>query len=235
MGRLSISAWLPLGFNIVSLACIASANTSNFSIHSPLADAPLFSGITSALGASKGLNVSASSLGLADSYTVALWSYCADKNGITSSNTRCSTPTKDFWFDPVQTWHLNNTVFTDGLPTALNNVLNTYHSASKGMITLYLVAVSATAVSTLIGLCALFSLVGSILPLIITSISTIALLAASIMSTVVFGSVAGTFNTALRSYGVDATLEVYAAAVANVDNVYPWVQGRLLSRDESML
>jgi hypothetical protein len=176
------------------------------SIHPPLANVPLLSGISSALGASNGLNVSASSLGLADSYTVALWSYCADKNGTSSSNTTCSTPTKDFWFDPVQAWHLNNTVFADGLPTALNDVLKTYHSASKVIVRLYLIAVSATAASTLLGFCTAFSLVGSILPLIITSISTVGLFAASIMATVVYSSVVGTFDTVLRSYGVDATL-----------------------------
>jgi hypothetical protein len=176
------------------------------SIHPPLANVPLLSGISSALGASKGLNVSASSLGLADSYTVALWSYCADKNETSSSNTSCSTPTKDFWFDPVQTWHLNNTIFADGFPKALNDVLKTYHSASKVMVRLYLIAISATAVSVILGFCAVFSLVGSILPLIITSISTVSLLTASIMATIVYSSVVGTFDTVLRSYGVDATL-----------------------------
>jgi SUR7/PalI family len=176
------------------------------SIHPSLADAPLLSGISSALGASKGLNVSASSLELADSYTVALWSYCADKNGSSSSSTSCSTPTKDFWFDPVQTWHLNNTALADAFPKVLKNVLETYHSASKVMVRLYLVAISATAASTLIGFCAVFSLVGSILPLIITSVSTIGLLAASITATVVYSSVVGTFDTVLRSYGLDATL-----------------------------
>jgi hypothetical protein len=176
------------------------------SIHPPLANVPLLGGISSALGASEGLNVSASSLGLADWYTIALWSYCADKDGPSSSNTSCSTPTKDFWFDPVQAWHLNNTIFADGLPKALDDVLKTYHSASKVMVRLYLIAISATATSTILGFCAVFSLVGSILPLIITSISTVGLLTASIMATVVYSSLVGTFDTVLRSYGVDATL-----------------------------
>jgi len=83
------------------------------SIHPPLANVPLLGGISSALGASKGLNVSASSLGLADSYTIALWSYCTDNDGPSSSNTSYRTPTKDFWFDPVQAWHLNDTIFAD--------------------------------------------------------------------------------------------------------------------------
>ncbi|KAH6691766.1 actin cortical patch SUR7/pH-response regulator pali, partial [Leptodontidium sp. MPI-SDFR-AT-0119] len=143
---------------------------------------------------------------LADSYTVALWSYCADKNGISSSNTSCSTPTRDFWFDPVQAWHLKNTVFADGLPKALDDVLKTYHSVSRVMVRLYLIAISITAASTILGFCAVFSLVGSILPLIMTSISTVGLLTASIMATVVYSSVVGTFDTVLRSYGVDATL-----------------------------
>jgi SUR7/PalI family protein len=188
------------------LRILQQVDTSNLSLHPTSANVPFLGEISSTLGAPKSLNVSASSLGLADSYTIALWSYCADNGGASSSNTSCSTPTKDFWFDPVKAWHLNKTIFADELPKAFNDVLKTYHSVSKGLVGLYLIAISATAASTILGFCAVFSLVGSILPLIITAIATVGLLAASIMATVAYSSVVGTFDTVLRSYGVGATL-----------------------------
>ena len=77
-----------------------------------------------------------------------------------SSNNSCSTPTKDFWFDPVQAWHLNNTVFADGLLRALDDVLQTYHSMSRVMVRIYLIAISVIAASTILGFCAIFSSVG---------------------------------------------------------------------------
>jgi hypothetical protein len=64
----------------------------------------------------------------------------------------------------------------------------------------------ATAASTIVGFFARFSLVGSLLPIIVTLVSIVLLLVVSIMATVIYTSIVGIFDIVLRTCGVDATM-----------------------------
>jgi hypothetical protein len=229
MGKFSISACVPLVFATLSFACILSvclggisagskglyfmkvcsysliqfgtllkniffqADTSKLSIHPTLTNSPFLNGI-------------ASTLGVADSYSVALWSYCATSNQTGSSNVNCSKPTTDFWFNPIQAWHLNNTVLMNTFPTTLTKVLRIYHNCSKAMVSLYIAAVSCTFVASIVGGFAVFSEVGSGRSFLVTSISAFLLLAASSLATSVYVPLAATFDSVLRSYSIGVSL-----------------------------
>lgn len=147
-------------------------------------------------------------LNLRDFYDIGLWNYCAGNK--TSSGgfdvDYCSPRKAQFWFNPVEVWKLNNTGVEDLLPDNLQKALNTYKDVSKWMFIAYAVAFVATVVELVVGLTAIFSRLGSLITSLVSGIAFLFTAAASVTSTVLFAVLTGTFNSALKKYGLHGSM-----------------------------
>ena len=149
-----------------------------------------------------------------DFYHVSLWNYCAgnftnstaSKDNTNDDVTFCSKHTNEFWFNPVEVWGLNQSVADQLFGKALNDGLKAYRAVAKWMFISYLVAIIATIVEVLVGFLALFSRWGSLATTIVSSVSSFFLLAFALTATILYATLTGTFNTALKKYNIHASV-----------------------------
>lgn len=152
-----------------------------------------------------------------DFYDIGLMGYCAGNK--TSSGSYkvdyCSKPKSEFSFDPVSVWKLNSTTSKpeDLLPSNLKKALDTYKSVSKWMFIAYAVAFAATIVELVVGLTAIFSRLGSLVTSIVSGVAFLFTIAASVTATAMFAVLTGTFNSALKQYGMHGSMgkNIYVA------------------------
>jgi len=178
------------------------ADTSNFTESSSL---DLIPGTNLDNGLIKtGLN---GDVTLADFYDVGLWNYCSgNKTGNdTFDITFCSSRQAQYWFNPLDVWGLNTS--SSDIPKSVNSALNTYEKVSKFMFIAYIVAFVATLVELVFGFFAICSRWGSFVVTIVSTVSSIFILAASITSTALFATLVGTFDSALKNtFHIEASL-----------------------------
>ncbi|KAI9706722.1 MAG: hypothetical protein M1836_003733 [Candelina mexicana] len=151
----------------------------------------------------KGVDALKKDLNLKGFYTVSLWNYC---DGTGDKVEYCSPRTSQFWFNPVEVWGLNNTGAENAFPKELRTGLNAYRTVSKWMFTAYIVAFVATLVEFLIGFAAIFSRWGSLVTTVVSVVSSLFMLAASITATALYAALAGNFNSWLKPYGIHGSL-----------------------------
>ena len=189
------------------------ANTSQIQVNSSLINVPsnpVTNNIPDVSLVNGSSSPAAAALGIKDFYHVSLWNYCSgdfSKNstgGVEDHVTFCSPHQNQFWFNPVDVWHLNNTLADELFSKELKAGLDTYKTVAKWMFISYVVAVVATAVEILVGFTALLSRLGSLATTIVSAVSSLFLLAFALTSTILYASLAATFNTALKNYQVHA-------------------------------
>ncbi|EED16386.1 integral membrane protein [Talaromyces stipitatus ATCC 10500] len=146
-----------------------------------------------------------------DFYDIGLWGYCA------GNKTSSGKFEAEFAFDPVSVWGLNNTGSSkdveDILPSNLHKALNTYKAVSKWIFIAYIIAFGVTALELIVGLFAICSRLGSLVTSIISGVAFFFTAAASITATAMFAVFTGTFNTALKQYGMHGSMghNIYVA------------------------
>ena len=151
-------------------------------------------------------------LNIKDFYHVSLWNYCSgdfntnSTGSVTDSVTFCSPHTNEYWFNPVEVWGLNNTGVDQFFSPELRTGLNTYQTVAKWMFIAYLVALISTIVEILVGFLALFSRLGSVATTIISTISALFTIAFALTATILYASLAATFNSALNKYNIHGSL-----------------------------
>jgi hypothetical protein len=146
-----------------------------------------------------GSNSSASSLGLANSYTIALLSYCAESN----DSTICSKPKFGFHFDPLSDLQLDNTGMQGSLSSQFLSAISKYGSASQFLGVAYLLAFILTFLTPVFGLLAsCFSPRWIIGGAIASCLATGFLLAASALSIAIFKTVKQAFDSDLSPAGI---------------------------------
>lgn len=188
------------------------ANTSDIHANSSLIDIPQ-NALTDALLKNAG-SIASKELGIYDFYHVSLWNYCAGSYGTNSSGgsvenvTYCSPRTKEFWFNPVEVWHLNSSNTTEKalFGSALNDGLKAYKTTAKWMYIAYIIAVISTAVEILVGISALFSRLGSLATTLVSTVSSIFVIGFALTATILYATLTGTFNDALKQYNVHGAL-----------------------------
>ena len=154
----------------------------------------------------------AKALGIKDFYHISLWNYCSgdfttnSTGGSEDHVTFCSARQNEFWFNPVDVWKLNNTVADKFFSKELKAGLDTYKTAAKWMFICYIVAVISTAVEILVGFTALLSRLGSLVTTIVSTVSSIFLIAFALTATILYSTLVGTFNTALKEYQIHAVV-----------------------------
>ncbi|KAL9127644.1 MAG: hypothetical protein Q9217_003512 [Psora testacea] len=159
-------------------------------------------------------------LDIKDFYRISLWNYCSgdfSKNSTGSaidSVTFCSPRKNEFWFNPVEVWSLNNTGADKFFSKELRSGLNTYKTVAKWMFICYIVALVSTIVEILVGFLALFSRLGSLVTTIVSSVSSLFTIAFALTATILYATLAGTFNSALNKYNIHGSLgrNIYVAA-----------------------
>ncbi|OJJ94949.1 hypothetical protein ASPACDRAFT_64869 [Aspergillus aculeatus ATCC 16872] len=152
---------------------------------------------------------------LQDFYSIALWNYCAGNNPHIAvyNSTYCSKPRGGFWFDPIEIWGLNQTHIGKHIPNRLQQTLDIYHRASLWMQILYLLAICTSILQLLVGLLVCCSRLGSCVAWLLAGASLLFTLAASVTSTMLFATLAGTFKVTFKAYGIYGHMgrHIYAA------------------------
>lgn len=161
-----------------------------------------------------GNNLTASELGLADHYKIDLWTYCSQ----TGKNTTCPKPKFDWAKSAFNTTKLeetaSSTVGTNvKLPKELTSALHSFQVLSKWTQVVYIIAFVATAVELLFGIFALCSRIGSCCTWIVSGISTVAIICASILATVGSAIVVGALDKVFKKYGAHAKLNTTFLAI----------------------
>ncbi|KAF2085177.1 hypothetical protein K490DRAFT_47535 [Saccharata proteae CBS 121410] len=178
------------------------ANTSNFrsNFSSITADLPssISSELTSALEASVDDD-------LKDWYTVGIWNYCSGSDNSTLP-TYCSDRQASYYFNPISVWGLNGTLLDNEIPDSLSKGIKLYGKVAKWMFAAYSVAFWLTVAEIIVGVFAICSRWGSFVTTIVSVGSTLFTIAASATSAALYGTVVGTFDSALKPYDIDASL-----------------------------
>jgi len=178
-------------------------------------DAGHFSELTTAAlsGYTTNVNITAADLGLADSYKVSLWNYCAT----TGSETTCSKAKFNWAASELNTTNITTLVSSTGtnvtLPKGIRDSLKTFTVVSKWTEVVYIIAFIAAVVELVVGLFGFCSRMGSCCTFIISSISTTAVIAASVMATIQSSVVVGAIDSAAKAYGAKASLNTSFLAV----------------------
>ena len=186
------------------------ANTSHISVDPSLLNLPSNSLTDTILNDTT--SVARSALGVKDFYHVSLWNYCSgdfqtnSSGSVTDHVTYCSPHQNEFWFNPVEVWGLNNTGIDHFFSRELRDGLNTYKTVAKWMFVAYLVALISTIAEILVGFLALFSRLGSLATTIVSTISSLFFIAFALTSTILYATLTGTFNDALKRYDIHGSL-----------------------------
>lgn len=162
------------------------------------------------------LQAAKQSLGMSDYYTIYLRSYC-HWNANDDIYANCTDPKAYFWFNPIKVWRLNETGINvdDYLPKELNDGLDAYKAASKAIFYLYVGALSAAAITILVGLSAIFSRWGSFFTTFCATAMWILLVGASVTVTAVYAILRTALNETLdKDYGIKSTLGTRVLSVS---------------------
>ena len=142
-----------------------------------------------------------------DFYIVGLWNYCDGEYDDKKYKTKhCSDRKAKFWFNPVEVWGLSGTGVDEKFPEDLKKGLDVYKKVSGWMFIAYAVAFFATIAELVIGISAIFSRWGSLFTTICSGVSSLFTVAASITATALYGTLVGTFNTALEPYKIKGSM-----------------------------
>ncbi|KAJ5959899.1 Actin cortical patch SUR7/pH-response regulator PalI [Penicillium vulpinum] len=144
---------------------------------------------------------------IADFYDIGLWGYC-EGNSTKGKETvsSCTEPKAQFYFNPSSVLGMSESQLEKQLGDGLKKTMNVYKAVSKWMFIAYLVAFIATCVQILVGIFAIFSRWGSCVTTIVSIVSFLFTLGASLTSTIMFSIAKGTLGSALDVYGVDVDM-----------------------------
>jgi hypothetical protein len=148
-----------------------------------------------------GSDADASSLGLANSYTVSLFSSCAENN----SSTTCTSAQFGYHFNPLSDLKLDDTGMQGSFSSSFLGSIS-YGSASKFIGIAYIFALLLTFVTqglNILSCCAPRAIIASATTSIL---ATIFLLAASSTAVAVFTKIKGQFNSELAAAGIKTAL-----------------------------
>lgn len=124
---------------------------------------------------------------------------------------QCTTPTSNYWFNPVTAWGLNSTAnnlpLNQLLPGAFQAGLDTYQKVSKAMYITFIVAFAATGLTLLVGISAIFSRWGSFITVLFATVSSIFTVASASIAVAMFATLRTVLNNELsRDYGIKSQL-----------------------------
>lgn len=151
---------------------------------------------------------------IADFYDIGLWGYC--QGNVTDSKTTvtsCTNPKAEYYFNPSSVLGVSESELEEELGSGVKKIMKVYKAVSKWMFIAYLVAFIATCAQILVGIFAICSRWGSCVTTIVSIVSFLFTLAASLTSTILFSIAKGSLGTAMKAYGIEVSMgkNIYAA------------------------
>ncbi|CAI7664502.1 unnamed protein product [Penicillium bialowiezense] len=151
---------------------------------------------------------------IADFYDIGLWGYC--QGNITNNKdtvSSCTKPKAEFYFNPSDVLGVSESELEEELGSSVKKIMKVYKAVSKWMFIAYLVAFIATCAQILVGIFAIFSRWGSCVTTIVSIVSFLFTLGASLTSTIMFSIAKGSLGTAMEAYGIEVSMgkNIYAA------------------------
>ncbi|TEY81029.1 hypothetical protein BOTCAL_0035g00220 [Botryotinia calthae] len=148
-----------------------------------------------------------------ENYKVSLWGYCA----VTGKNTTCTKAKFNWAATSLNTTSIDTLASATGvnatLPSEVKHALKTFTVVSKWTQVVYIIALIATALELFLGIFAMCSRAASCVTYIISGFSTAAVIAASIMATVLSSVTVGSIKTAAKAYGIEASIDTHFLVV----------------------
>jgi hypothetical protein len=178
---------------------------SNLNIPSTLANSSFLADLTTITGTDfQGSGATPATLGLATTYTVSLLTTCAQDDG---GDSTCTQPKVGYWFNPGKDLKLESTPSSQGLQSpAYVTQLDSYKKVAYFLAVAYMVSAGSLALSIVLNILSGCFPSTAVWSLVFTSIATIFLLAASIVSIIKFGQLRDNFNATFGSSGLQTTL-----------------------------
>lgn len=137
-------------------------------------------------------------MGIEDHYTIYLRNYCYWTGQGKQYNT-CTRPETYFWFDPVTVWGQKGTNnIVSSASSEFHDGLDTYRSGSKDMLSFFYAALTATGLTLLMGITAIFSRWGSFLATLCATAAAITYCGATAVGMGVAGIMQDTMNKELE-------------------------------------
>lgn len=182
-------------------------NTSALKLPSLLSNADLLKGISSISGNDfVGGDLTASTLGLADEYTVSLLTFCAR----TSQGPSCSSPRTTFWFNPGQELRLDSTALRQQYPSSYQAALSSYQNVATRLLPGALVFCAlSTALAAILSAVAALGAAKSATAraaAVFAALASLILLVANAAATHVFRVLNAELNAALNQHGLSSSL-----------------------------
>src|SRR3569833_3138395 len=186
-------------------------DTSNLLVPAKLGNSIFLKAISNISGKDYvGRDATASSLGLASSYTVNLLTSCA----IASSGTTCSSPHVGFTFSPNSEMKLDGTALQGSYSDDYLDALSSYTKVSPFLSGAYILSILLLFASPLL---ALPSTRKAIIPAaLISALATIFLLAAGVTAGLTFRKLNDAFNTNFNTSGLSSSVGTLAPRLGYV-------------------
>lgn len=174
-----------------------------------IGDVPKVPGVDIALDTTvqNALEAAKDTFGLEDAYTIGLWNYCSGPfvDGVYKPSF-CSPKTRNFYFNPIEIWHLSDTGVENVLPPNLIKALKIYKKASYWNIVAHIIAIALLSGSFVLGLFAMCSRLVSFFVTIMMVLATLFTVASAVSASIIYSAISGAFETALRPYGISSSL-----------------------------
>ncbi|KAJ9151484.1 hypothetical protein NKR19_g4908 [Coniochaeta hoffmannii] len=208
--------FLPLVFSLLSFGLILvillagtnnalpnlyylKTDTSSLSIPSKLSSSTFLADLSAVSGGDfTGSPATASSLGLAESYTLLLLTSC----GHFPTGVVCDKPHVGFSFDPASHLKLDSTSLQGTFPPALISALSSYHRTSDFLGVGYIISAALLALAPIAGFLSGRHRWAGVTAAILVSLASILLFASTVAAVVTFRSLNTQINSAFNSSGL---------------------------------
>jgi hypothetical protein len=210
----------------LSIPVIDLSSLGRRSQHMDLIGSGIAGSITSDGSSLQGDNVTATDLGLFDSYTISLWNYC-----YYVGTTKTCMPAKFDWAANATALTMNSTNIANAsganfTNSTITNPVKAFDIVVKWTEIIYIIASLLAVIELMVGIFAFRSRIGSCCTFIASGFFTAAIIAAAALctftSTVVIGAA-----KALEKYSVSAAYNTSFLAISWLAVVFPLVAGLL--------
>jgi len=138
-----------------------------------------------------------------DFYQIYFWNYCGGMIVDGKETIQyCSPRQASFVFNPIAQLGLNGTTLQKELPGTVEKAINAYSKATHWMFIVYIIALSVTAASIVVGIFAICSRIGSCVTYIVVSAASFFTVIAALTSTILFSTLVGGLNGGLKEYNI---------------------------------
>jgi len=175
------------------------------------------------------IKVTASDLGLADTYSLMRWNYVAT----TDNKAVRSTPAFNWAANATNTSAITTLAAANGItitiPSAVTTALNTFATVARWTQIVFVIACGLGGITLILGVFSICSRVGSCCAFIVSGFSTVAAIVFAALVTVMATTVTGALESFGKQFGLEASVGttflalVWLAAAASLAGAVFWV------------